>query len=73
MGHAVRLLAFAGAREVLGVAEVELPLDAPCSSAELLAEVCRRWPALQPLRLAVNGTYAGADDRVTFGDEVAGG
>jgi molybdopterin converting factor subunit 1 len=75
MQQAVRLLAFAGARDVIGAAEVTLPLAAPCSAAELLAEVCRRYPALQPwrasLRVAVNGTYAHADDRVAAGDEVA--
>ncbi|APR75101.1 Molybdenum cofactor biosynthesis protein MoaD [Minicystis rosea] len=71
----MKLLAFAGARDVIGSAEVTLPLDAPCSAAELLAEVCRRWPALVPwrgaIRVAVNGTYAAPDDRVDFGDEVA--
>jgi sulfur-carrier protein len=73
--NAVRLLAFAGARDVLGAAEITLPLAAPCTAAELLAEVCRRYPALQPwrssLRVAVNGAYAQAEDRVSFGDEVA--
>jgi molybdopterin synthase catalytic subunit/molybdopterin converting factor small subunit len=71
----VRLLAFAGARDVLGVAELTLPLESPCTAEELLAEVCRRYPALVPwrraIRIAVNGAYAAADDRVTFGDEVA--
>lgn len=75
MENTVRLLAFAGARDVLGAGELILPLAAPCSAAELLAEVCRRYPALQPwrasLRVAVNGAYAQADDRVSFGDEVA--
>ena len=75
MENAVRLLAFAGARDVLGTGELTLPLAAPCSAGELLAEVCRRYPALDPwrrsLRIAVNGTYAAADDRVAFGDEVA--
>ncbi|MFT3771242.1 MAG: MoaD/ThiS family protein [Minicystis sp.] len=75
MSQAVKLLAFAGARDVLGTAETTLPLDAPCTAAELLAEVCRRWPALEPwrgaIRVAVNGTYAAADDPVRGGDEVA--
>jgi molybdopterin synthase sulfur carrier subunit len=75
MENAVRLLAFAGARDVLGAPELTFPLAAPCSAAELLAEVCRRYPALEPwrpaIRVAVNGTYAGADDAVAFGDEVA--
>lgn len=75
MENAVRLLAFAGARDVLGTGELMLPLAAPCSAAELLDEVCRRYPALDPwrrsLRIAVNGTYAAAEDRIAAGDEVA--
>lgn len=71
----VKLLAFAGARDVLGAAEQSFPLPAPCTAAELLAEVCRRWPALSPwrsaIRVAVNGTYALAEDPVRAGDEVA--
>jgi molybdopterin converting factor subunit 1 len=71
----VKLLAFAGARDVLGTAELAFPLPAPCTAAELLAEVCRRYPALAPwqgsIRVAVNGAYAAPDDRVAFGDEVA--
>ncbi len=71
----MKLLAFAGARDVLGAAELTLPLAAPCSAAELLAEVCRLYPALQPwrgsIRVAVNGAYAQADDRISYGDEVA--
>lgn len=73
--HTVKLLAFAGARDVLGSAELTFALAAPCTASELLAEVCRRWPALAPwrgaIRVAVNGTYAAADDPVGFGDEVA--
>ena len=71
----MRLLAFAGARDVLGTGELMLPLPAPCSAAELLDEVCRQYPALDPwrrsLRIAVNGTYATAEDRIASGDEVA--
>ena len=74
MGH-VRMLAFAGARDVLGAAEVEMPLPAPCSAAELLERICQRWPALAPyrrsLRLAVNGSYASGGELVRGGDEVA--
>jgi sulfur-carrier protein len=75
MPNTVRMLAFAGAKDVLGAGEMELDLSAPCTAAELLAEVCRRYPALSPyrgsIRVAVNGTYANAGDPVTFGDEVA--
>jgi molybdopterin converting factor small subunit len=73
--RSVRLLAFAGARDVLGAPEIAMAIAAPCTAAEILAEVCRRYPALGPwrasLRVAVNGVYAQADDPVAFGDEVA--
>jgi molybdopterin converting factor small subunit len=69
------MLAFAGARDVLGAAEVDMPLAAPCSVEQLLELVCQRWPGLAPyrrsLRLAVNGSYARGDDLVRGGDEVA--
>ena len=75
MGGSVKLLAFAGARDVLGVAELRFPIARACSAGELLDEVCRRHPALVPwrgsLRLAVNGSYVSTGDLVSFGDEVA--
>lgn len=75
MPPTVRMLAFGGARDVLGSAEVELPLPATCTAAELLVSVCQRYPGLAPhhasLRLAVNGRYAFPADPVTAGDEVA--
>jgi molybdopterin converting factor subunit 1 len=75
MPTTIRLLAFAGARDAVGAAEIDLALDAPCTAAELLDVACARWPALAPyrrsLRVAINGTYAAASDRVAAGDEVA--
>lgn len=75
MNAAVRVLAFAGARDVLGAGELELPLPGPCTAAELLEVVCARYPALVPyrrsIRVAVNGVYAEPGDRVQGGDEVA--
>jgi molybdopterin converting factor subunit 1 len=75
MATTVRMLVFAGARDVLGAGEVELPLPAPCTADELLTIVCSRYPALAPyrtsLRVAVNGHYATSEDRVADGDEVA--
>ena len=69
------MLAFAGARDILGAAELAFPLAAPCTAGELLNEVCRRFPALLPwrgaIRVAVNGTYAADGEPVQFGDEVA--
>ncbi|WP_276597196.1 MoaD/ThiS family protein [Sorangium sp. So ce327] len=75
MDAAVRVLAFAGARDVLGTGEVALPLAGPCTAAELLEHVCARYPGLGPykgsIRVAVNGVYATPSDPVGFGDEVA--
>ncbi len=75
MSGSVRMLAFAGAREVLGAGALDFPLAHPCRADELLGEVCARYPALVPyrasLRLAVNGAYAAPGDPVADGDEVA--
>lgn len=71
----VRLLAFAGARDVIGAPEVEIPVATACDAAELWAVLLSRFPALAPykrsIRLAVNGAYASETDRVRPGDEVA--
>ena len=71
----VRVLAFAGARDVLGSPELRFPLPGPCTASELLGQVCARYPALVPyrgsLRVAVNGVYAAPGDPVRAGDEVA--
>ena len=71
----VKVLAFAGARDVLGSAELAFPLARPCTAGQLLDEVCRRFPALAPwrsaIRVAVNGAYVHAADPVAIGDEVA--
>lgn len=75
MVAAVRVLAFAGARDVLGAGEVALPLASPCTAAELLDHVCACYPGLLPykrsIRVAVNGVYAAPHDPVGTGDEVA--
>jgi molybdopterin synthase sulfur carrier subunit len=75
MSTTVRILAFAGAREILGVGEMELPLEASCTAGQLLVDVCRRFPALLPyrasLRVAVNGNYVTEGEPVSAGDEVA--
>lgn len=75
MLNAVRMLTFAGARDLVGAGEVALPIQGPCTAKELLDAICAAYPALVPykasLRLAVNGVYALPGDPVTFGDEVA--
>ncbi len=75
MQKAIKVLAFAGARDVVGAPELDLALEAPCSATALLALICARYPGLAPharsLRLAINGAYAVAEDVVHPGDEVA--
>ena len=75
MSNLVRVLAFAGARDVLGTHELALPLDGACTAGELLGRVCEQFPRLDPyrrsIRVAVNGAYAQWDDQVRAGDEVA--
>lgn len=71
----VKIVAFAGARDVLGVGELGFPLAGETTARELLESVCTRFPALAPyrgcIRVAINGTYALDGDSVRDGDEVA--
>jgi molybdopterin synthase catalytic subunit/molybdopterin synthase sulfur carrier subunit len=71
----VRLLAFAGARDVLGAPELDVALDGPSTAAQFLETLCARYPGLAPyrkaLRLAVNGSYVAWGDAIAPGDEVA--
>ena len=72
---AIRVLAFAGARDAIGSGELSMTLEAPTTAGALLDRLCREHPALAPyassLRLAVNGTYAAREDVIDDGDEVA--
>jgi len=60
---------------VLGVPELSFELGGAETADQLLAEVCARYPALEPyrrsIRVAVNGEYARPGDPVRPGDEVA--
>jgi molybdopterin converting factor small subunit len=71
----ILLLAFGGTKTIVGQDEVAFPLDTACSVDGLLDALCAFYPRLAPqrraLRLAVNGAYAAAGDRVAPGDEVA--
>jgi sulfur-carrier protein len=71
----LRLLAFAGVRDVIGEAETNLDVELPCTADELWPSLIARFPGLSPyrgsVRLAINGTYAIPSDRVDRGDEVA--
>lgn len=73
--NSVRVLAFAGVRDAVGMAEFELPLSAQTTAAALLSSIVSQFPVLGPfqsmVRLAINGSYACAEDPVLPGDEVA--
>ncbi len=75
MVGSIRMLAFAGARDVIGKGELELELHAASTADEVLSLVCERHPGLVPyrasLRIAINGAYASREDSVRPGDEVA--
>jgi molybdopterin synthase catalytic subunit/molybdopterin synthase sulfur carrier subunit len=79
MAAAVKVLAFAGARDVIGASEIEVDIGAAEGSEftveTLMDLLCERYPAMVPfrpiVRMAVNGSYAEAGQRVAPGDEVA--
>ena len=72
---AVRVVAFAGARDVVGAAELLLDLGSARTAGDLFESILARYPGLGPyracLRLAVNGAYASLDEPVQAGDEIA--
>ena len=75
MNPRVKILAFAGARDVLGAAEVELPLQSATTVADVMNRLCQKFPNLEAyrssLRVAVNEHYAQPSDVVRAGDELA--
>jgi molybdopterin synthase sulfur carrier subunit len=76
MSSAVKVLAFAGARDIIGSSEVEVEIGASdCTVETLMDLLCELYPAMVPfrpiVRMAVNGNYAEAGQAVAPGDEVA--
>ena len=71
----LKILYFAAARERAGRAEEILELPGAPSVREVLDELCRRHPALERLaphlRVAVNQCFAGPDEPVPDGAELA--
>lgn len=71
----IRVLAFAGARDVVGEPEIELAIEGPCTADEVMDAMIARYPDLSSrrriIRLAVNGSYVDGDAEVKAGDEVA--
>lgn len=75
MPAAIKVLAFAGARDVIGAPEVSVDSASASTAAEVMDVLCARYPALESyrpiVRMAVNGSYADPAEPVGPGDEVA--
>lgn len=75
MDPSLKILAFAGARELLGTAEMTLPVEGGETVAIVMDRLCQRYPQLEAyrgcMRVAVNEHYAKDEDPVAAGDELA--
>ena len=78
MAGSLKVLAFAGARDVIGAGELELAADElgeTRTAGGVMDAICAKYPALEAhrpiIRIAVNGTYVDDDATVKEGDEVA--
>ena len=71
----VRVLLFAALRDAVGQGELDVPLAAPASGADLLEALSREHPEVARhrsiIRLAINRRYARGDAPLADGDEVA--
>jgi molybdopterin converting factor subunit 1 len=71
----IKVLLFGAAADRAGTREIELPVEAGLTLAELWPLIAERHPDLAPMRdtlaFAVNGEYARGDAGVSPGDEVA--
>ncbi len=76
----IRVLAFAGARDVVGASEIEIDIadvgdGEPRTADQLMDAMIARYPELESrrriIRLAVNCTYVDGDALVNAVDEVA--
>ena len=50
MNPSVKILAFAGARDVLGAAEMELALQGATTVADVMNRLCEKFPNLEAYR-----------------------
>jgi molybdopterin converting factor subunit 1 len=74
----IRLLYFAWVRERIGVAQEDVPLEAPVMLGELIGQLAGRsaghaaaFADRARLRAAINADFAGEEAIVSPGDEVA--
>lgn len=72
---AVRVLIFGSLAQELGAREVILDVASPCAGQDVNIALAARFPAraafFRAARLAVNGSFANADQAIAPGDEVA--
>lgn len=66
---------FASLRDLVGTAELNLPLENPCSVKEIFERLARKFPQLEKRRsrllVAVNQEYCSWEGAVTPGDQLA--
>ncbi|WP_097462060.1 molybdopterin converting factor subunit 1 [Mangrovitalea sediminis] len=74
----IRILFFAGLRERLHTAELELPADHIATAGDIITDLSQRGPAWAeafsggaPVMVAINQTMARPASKVVDGDEVA--
>jgi molybdopterin synthase sulfur carrier subunit len=70
----MKILSFGIAKEILGGAAVDVPLDSDVSVAMLQTRLAELYPGLRSLSsfmIAVNGEYAQPGTIINAGDEVA--
>jgi molybdopterin converting factor subunit 1 len=71
----VKVLMFASLAAEVGVAELSLTLSDNATVGQAIDELAKRWPKIQSMRerlaTAVNLEYAGSDQVLHEGDELA--
>lgn len=73
--EAVRILFFSVLREKIGRSSIELDVQQTTTTSDLLDEIVKTYPAIDPyrgsIRVAVNQAYVDGEHNVQGGDEVA--
>lgn len=71
LNSSLKILCFGPARACTGSAEINFPIDVPCTVRDLRSALLRAYPALgdrDTVRIAVAQEYS-TDDRTIQGDE----
>ena len=71
----IHIVAFGPVRDIVGISDIALELEEPCTGAVAFEALAARYPDLEPwkesVRLAVNRAYAPFDQTLNAGDEVS--